>query len=140
MRAPKLVFEREDELCELVSKYAKRRGFTRQVRELPFFEYKIDLYGFSKPTGDTIAIELKLKNWRRALYQTLIYQLCSDYVFMALPETNVRIVDEAELARHGVGLIAVGPHGRCRVCLEAARSTEVRDHYREQYTEMLARA
>jgi len=139
MRARRLIFEREEELCELVSKYAKRRGFTRQARELPFFEYRIDLYGFSKPTGDTIAVELKIKDWRRALYQALIYQLCSDYVFIALPETNARLVDESELARHGVGLIAVGALGQCRVRLEAARSTEVRDHYREQYAEILAR-
>jgi hypothetical protein len=128
---------REEELLPPVRRYAKRKGFTAQVAELPFFEYRIDLYAVSKPSGDTIAVELKMKNWRRALHQALIYQLCSDYVFIALPVTKAGIVDRAELSKYGVGLILVGLDRRCRLALEAVRSSEVRDYYRRPYVEML---
>lgn len=138
MATPNLLFQREEELRDSVSSYAKRKGFTHQYRELPFYDYRIDIYGLSRPRGETIAIELKLKDWRRALYQAMIYQLCSDFVFIALPETKAQKIDHAELAKHGVGLIVVGEHGRCRTSLEATRSTEVREHYRREYTNMLA--
>jgi len=49
-------------------------------------------------------------------------------------------VDTAELSRHGVGLILVGLDRRCRLALEATRSSEVREYYRRPYVEMLASA
>jgi len=138
MPVPRPEIAKEEELLPPVSRYAKRKGFTAQFTELPFFEYRIDLYAVSKPSGDTIAVELKMKNWRRALCQALIYQLCSDFVFIALPVTKAGMVDFTELSRHGVGLILVGSDRRCRLALEAARSPEVRDYYRSRYVEMLA--
>jgi len=131
---------REKELLLPIRRYAKQKGFTAQVAELPFFEYRIDLYAVSKPSGDTIAVELKMKNWRRALHQALIYQLCSDYVFIALPLVKAKPVDILELSRHGVGLILVGLDRKCQVALEAVRSSEVRDYYRRPYVELLASA
>ena len=138
MSALRPKIEKEEELLAPVRRYATRQGFTAQFAELPFFEYRIDLYAVSKPSGDTIAVELKMKNWRRALHQALIYQLCSDYVFIALPITKAGVVDTTELSRHGVGLIVVGRDRRCRVALDAVRSSEVREYYRRPYVEMLA--
>ena len=138
MPALRREIEREEELLAPVRRYAKRKGFTAQFAELPFFDYRIDLYAVSRPSGDTIAVELKMKNWRRALHQALIYQLCSDYVFIALPVTKAGIVDTTELSKHGVGLILVGLDRRCRLALDAVRSSEVREYYRRPYVEMLA--
>jgi hypothetical protein len=137
MPAPRPQIAKEEQLLAPVRRYAKRKGFTAQFAELPFFQYRIDLYAVSRPTGDTIAIELKVKNWRRALHQALIYQLCSDYVFIALPVTKEQAVDTTELSKHGVGLILVGLDGRCRMALNAARSSEVREYYRRPCVEML---
>ncbi len=137
MRVHKATINREAQLLDPVAKYARKKGFSVQVPELPFFEYRIDLFGLSKPTGDTIAVELKIKNWRRALQQALIYQLCSDFVFIALPEGKASLVNTAELAKHGIGLIVVTWDLRCRTELAAVRSSEVRDHYRQEFAEFL---
>lgn len=130
---------READLLAPVSRYARRRGFRFQFAELPFFEYRIDLYGFSRPTGDTVAIELKLRDWRRALDQALVYQLCSDYVYIAIPISTARRVSIEELATHGIGMIVVDEQLRCSMLLDAVRSPEVRDYYRQPYVEFLER-
>ncbi|MBA3974544.1 MAG: hypothetical protein C0504_10040 [Candidatus Solibacter sp.] len=130
---------READLLRPVSRFARRKGFRFQYAELPFFDYRIDLYGFSRPTGDTVAIELKLKDWRRAFDQALIYQLCSDYVYIAIPLSTALRVERGHLLAHGIGMIAVDPSMRCSILLDALRSSEVRDYYRQPYVELLER-
>lgn len=127
---------RERDLLVRVATYVRGKGYTTQAIELRFYEYKIDLYAFSKRTGKTLAIELKLTKWKRALQQALIYQLCSDFVFIALPLRVVDHVDPTLLRAHGIGLIAVCSNN-CRTIVEAERSREVRQHYRVPYIRML---
>ncbi len=127
---------REQDLLLPVARYAKRKGYSLQTVELPFYDYRIDLYGFSTRTRRTVAVELKIKKWKRALEQALIYQLCSDFVFIALPLSATSRVDVAELRANGIGLIGVCG-SRCRTLLEAEPSGEVRQHYRKPYIEIL---
>src|SRR5258708_38688220 len=91
-----------------------KRGFEQHTMELPFYGHRIDLYGYSTETDRTVAVELKLRDWRRALEQALVYQLCSDYVFIAVPASTAKRVDRDELRSHGIGLIAVSG----RECVE----------------------
>ena len=127
---------REQDLLLPVAGYVKRKGYSLQTVELRFYDYRIDLYGFSMRTRRTVAVELKIKKWRRALEQALIYQLCSDFVFIALPLSVASRVDVVELRANGIGLIGVCGSG-CRTLLHAERSSEVRQHYREPYIRML---
>ena len=101
-----------------------------QRAELPFYEYSIDLYGFAPRKDTTIAFELKLYDWRRALQQALLYQLCSDFVYIAMPENSAHRVNLSELQAHGIGLIAVRNSGDCICVVEASVHTEVRQFYR----------
>jgi hypothetical protein len=123
-------YSREADLLEPASRFARRRGFYLQQVELPFYEYRIDLYGFCHRRDSTVAIELKLSNWRRALVQALLYQLCSDLVYIAMPKRAALKVDQSLLTAEGVGLLAVNDSGSC-LCVLAARShAEVRQTYR----------
>ena len=128
---------REAALLAPVAEYVRRRGFVLQRPELPFYEYRIDLYGLSLKAKVTMAVELKLHRWRRALSQALIYQLCSDYVYIAMPSENLTAVDGSLLEGHGIGLISVTPIGRCATELMAKRSSEVRNYYRDAYITLL---
>lgn len=130
---------RESALLPPVSAYVRRLGYRFQAQELGFYEYRIDIYGFSKGKNATVAIELKLHKWQRALQQALIYQLCSDFVFVAMPTAAIGAVDRALLARYGIGLLAIDETLRCKKILDAHRSSEVRQHYREKFIELLSK-
>jgi len=130
-------FSKEKQLLKPVAKFAHQQGFCLQEHELPFYEYRIDLYGFSAHHNSTVAFELKLADWRRALEQALLYQLCSDYVYIAMPERSAGKVDVAELRSQGVGLISVLESGDCSCLLPAATHAEVRQFYRSTQIEFL---
>ena len=132
-----LNFDTESCLFEPVAMYKRRKTFALQTEELPFYEYRIDLFGFSQKLETTVAVELKLHRWRRAIEQALIYQLCADFVFIALPAPTSAKVDLSMLKEHGVGLISVFESGRCRRVLEALPSPVLRPHYRDHYVNTL---
>jgi hypothetical protein len=100
---------------------------------VPFYEHRIDIYAFSPRDKSTIAVELKLTKWRRALEQALLYQLCADFVFIALPTSAAQRVDCLLLHELGVGVIAVGDTGRCSIVVDSLKSRVVRPHYRASY-------
>jgi hypothetical protein len=130
-------FFKEAQLLSPVAQYAKKRGFRLQLAEVPFYEYRIDLYGFSKSENATVAIELKLRDWGRALEQAMLYQLCSDFVYIAMPEDAANRVEIAQLEKEGVGLIAVQNTGECQCILSAQLHQEVRSFYRGHQIEYL---
>jgi hypothetical protein len=121
-----------------VEKHLVRRGFTRVTTELPFFEQRIDVYGYAKTRNETVAVELKLTKWKRAVKQALLYQLCADLVYVAMPARSAKRVHREELSEHGIGLISVADSGRCAVMLPASRSHAVSPEYTTVYSQMLA--
>ena len=109
------IFSRESALLEPVGGSLRRRGYRRQCSEVQFFEYSMDLYAYAPAKEATTAVELKLHRWMRAFQQGLVYQLCADFVYLALPMRAAERVDRRLLAQHGLGLIGVHPEPRCVV-------------------------
>ena len=130
------IFRRENDLVASVARYLRNRAFRQQLEEVPFYEYRMDMYVYSRRDDTTLAVELKLKKWTRAFEQALLYQLCSDLVYIAMPYTEVRKVDTTLLLAHDIGLLAVEAQ-RCREVIPASPSRELRRHYREKYLEMV---
>jgi hypothetical protein len=131
-------FRREEELAAPVIRFLRNRAFRVQGTEIPFFEYRIDVCGYSAREDVTIAIELKLEKWTRAVEQALLYQLCTDLVYIALPIREARRVDRDALIQHGLGLIAVEEH-RCTEILKPQRSAVMREHYRNHLVSILCK-
>lgn len=127
-----MAFLREHELYDPVAKFMKNRTFRKQAPEVQFYDYRMDIYGYSARADLTVAVELKLTKWTRALEQALIYQLCSDLVYIALPDDQIHRVDTEALMEHGIGLISVSKE-RCREIVKAIPSQVVREHYRAEY-------
>jgi hypothetical protein len=115
----------------------RRKSYRCQRAELPFYEYRIDLFAFSQALALTVAIEMKLTRWRRAVEQAILYQLCADRVFIALPERTISRVDGGLLRRYGLGLIAVRASGSCREIITPQPSSVLRPFYRDEYIKML---
>ncbi|MGD0265298.1 MAG: hypothetical protein ABSD47_10185 [Candidatus Methylomirabilota bacterium] len=137
-KADTIPFRWEGDLAAPVGRFLRNRAFRLQSSEVPFYEYRMDMYGYSERADLTVAVELKLRKWSRAVEQALLYQLCSDLVYIAMPREHVGRVDLEVFAKHGVGLIAVEER-RCREVVRAVPSQVVRRHYRLQYLAMLQR-
>jgi len=127
----------EAELTQPVLRYFQKKGFHWQATELQFYEYSIDIYGFSKSADKTVSVELKIKDWKRAFEQTLIYQLCSDLVIMAIPKETIHRVERAILQREGIGLLCVWPNNRCRIILQPRPSHVLSDSYKRRNINIL---
>ena len=127
-----MIPNRESLMLPAVRAYLKAQ-YEQHALELPFYEHRIDLYGYSPATHSTVAVELKLHKWRRAVEQALLYQLCSDYVFIAVPATTAKRVDLRELRRHGIGLLAVSGC-QCVEELPAVLSPVLNPNYKAAYT------
>jgi len=130
---------KESSLLEPVSGYIKRRGFTVQVSELPFYERSVDIYGLSRKKNKTIAIELKLHKWKKAIEQALLYQLCADEAYIAMPKKFIDRVNLDLLTKYGIGLISVCETGRCREMVEAKQSSVLRIGYKNDHIDYLQR-
>ena len=125
-------FSLERQLEGPVAQFLRTESFDRQLRELPFYEYRIDMYGYSGREDLTVAVELKLRRWTRAIEQALLYQLCADRVYIAMPADRTDRVDREVLHKHGLGLIAVEQSG-CETVIASRQSHVVHDRYRKAY-------
>jgi hypothetical protein len=129
----------EEGLLEPIVRHLHRRRFRSLLTEVPFYDYRIDVFAFSARDDVTVAVELKLKKWRRAFEQALVYQLCADLCFVAMPNLAAQSVEQEMLAEMGIGLISVSNAGRCRMVLPAIPSSVIRPHYRSELLDMLTK-
>lgn len=136
IKAAITAFSREEELEAPVCRYLRNRRFRLQERELQFYEFRMDVYAYSERDGLTVAVELKLKKWGRAVEQALLYQLCSDLVYIAMPASEAGKVNRGTLEEHGLGLISV-ERDRCREVVRAKPSSVLRSHYRAEFVSVL---
>lgn len=130
---------KESALLNPVVGYIKRKGYRLQASELPFYQRSVDIYGLSIANNKTIAIELKLHKWKKAVEQALLYQLCADEVYIAMPKKFISRVNLDFLTKYGIGLISVSETGRCREMIEAKQSSVLRVGYKNDHIDYLQR-
>jgi hypothetical protein len=68
---------------------------------------------------EVVAVELKVRDWRRAVRQSMAYQLAADRAFVALPLFRAQEAYRSRYAfeREGIGLLAVDAQGVVRTVL-----------------------
>lgn len=130
-------YRKESSLLKPVLRNLRRRGFSRQRSEVQFYDYSMDIYAMSVTTNKTTAVELKLERWTRAFEQAIVYQLCADLVYIALPVESASRVEQQLLSNHGIGLIAVREGPRCDTLLPAKQSTVILPEYRDFYVSLM---
>ncbi|MBU0498106.1 MAG: hypothetical protein KKC68_00200 [Candidatus Thermoplasmatota archaeon] len=72
----------ELELIHPMEQYLTIKGYIVQ-HEVKIGFCRADLVGFKK--NEVLAVELKLKEWNKALIQARNYQLGADYVYIGIP-------------------------------------------------------
>ena len=100
-------FYLELELIKPILDYFSNQGYNVK-REVKIGFFKADIVGFQK--DNVIAVELKLKDWKKALVQAKNYQLGADYVYIAVPlmkSFNILRKAKYKLESAGIGLLVV---------------------------------
>ena len=100
-------FYLELELVKPVSDYFKKQGYI-VIYEVRIGFCRADILAFKN--DETTAVELKLRDWKKAIIQAKNYQLGSDYVYLAIPLWRVyNILRKAEyyLKKEGIGLLII---------------------------------
>jgi len=111
----------ESELYEPVSNLSLFRAqMVCMAREVTFGRKRVDLVGLNS-RGDLIAIEFKVRDWRRVLWQASINQLFADFSYVAVWHTALRFIDRLQLKQKGIGLISISDCG-ARTIRRASRS------------------
>lgn len=101
----------EEELLRPLLRLFPKREY-RRFKEVPLGRKRIDVWCVCRTEEETeVCVELKIKDWRRALWQAIINFQMASQSYIALWHRYVqRAEKEAELLRqYGVGLISVGP-------------------------------
>jgi len=126
----------EKELVKLVAQRLEHMG-CRTFSEVPFMYRSIDLVAL-RASGQCIAIEAKLADWRQALQQAKPCLLGAHKVYLAMPAHRAKAVDRAMLKAFGIGLIAI-INNAPRVLVRARRSEYIMTPYSEALLDTIAK-
>lgn len=107
----------EREMYSPLESFFHLMGF-QTFREVPLLTRQIDLVGLNHDS--IIAVELKVKNWQKALQQALSYRLCADKVYVAVAKQFVHRVNRSMCEDFGIGILGVD--GSVNVVLQAMQS------------------
>ncbi len=129
---------REELLVQPVEDYFISLGYV-MAREMQFFSKYIDLFGFNGGASSTVAVELKVRDWRRAIKQAKIYSLCANRVYIAMPYLVAKRAAK-EMGSDCIGLLAVHTRehpGRWRVdeLIAASESPRKREDFASRLVE-----
>jgi hypothetical protein len=100
-------FYYELELIHPVETYLKQKGY-KIKHEIKIGYCRADLVGIKNNT--IIAIELKLREWKKAIIQAKNYQLGADLVYIAIPLLRAPTLLRKKqhiLENEGIGLLTV---------------------------------
>ncbi len=86
-----------------VLKQLERDGYVKRVENN--FYFKIN--GWIPIAKEIIAIEAKMKDWKRGFLQANRYKSFANKVYLAIPSKIEHLIDKKLLQKHGVGLIVL---------------------------------
>ena len=131
-------YKYETELYPWIKKYFALTGKSfLSFEEVMFFNRRIDIVSYSIQEKIVISTEAKLKDWGKAIEQCLIYQLCSDFVYIAMPLDKFKNIDKKILLDNGIGFMGIDLRGGCTKVIEAAKSKFVKSDYKKEIIERI---
>lgn len=128
---------REDELRVPVQKlFPSDQYFCKS--EVRFGLKRIDMLFRRKiDSQEIIAVELKLKDWKRAIWQAISNRQVATYSYVALPSKRAKVVDQQLMVSLGLGLIVTDPTDEARIALPAKRSRHINNRIAREMSTLL---
>jgi hypothetical protein len=110
---------KETEMYPAVIKLFKGKRF---MTDVPLGPKRIDLVFTSDDPNKIIAVEVKVKNWREALKQALVYQMCADESYVAIHQRYSKPINREKFEELGIGLIMVDTTKNAQIAIPAKQS------------------
>jgi len=107
-----------------IEKNFKKFEFGHEVK---FFKKRID-FTFIDENNDLHAIELKIKDWKSALYQLDTNQLCAKFCYLGIWHENEKLVPKETLKKYGFGLISIDKT-KCNIIVHPKESPILNEKY-----------
>jgi hypothetical protein len=129
---------REDELRLPVLKlFPPEQYFCKS--EVPFGIKRIDMV-FRQRNNDQeiVAVELKLRKWRKAVWQATANRQIATFSYVALPSQMAAFIDKQLMVSLGLGLIVTDSEDNARIVLPAKRSRYVNSRIALEISNLLA--
>jgi len=128
---------KECQLLPPIVQYFFSKGFMAYA-EVPLNNRWIDLYLVNRNSEETIAIELKVTNWKRAFNQAKVYPLVADHVYVGMPDIYIHraINNKTYFESAGIGLISV--NGIAEIILAPKKSRIVSSKIKNKVLNCLA--
>ena len=104
----------EEQLVEIVCNHFRNIGYEVK-REVRLESKFMDIVAKKEKT---IAIEVKVSDWKRAFQQALTYRFGADFVYVAMPEQVIHRIDSEAFEEKGIGILSIGGES-VRTVLEA---------------------
>ncbi len=120
----------EEDLRLPIREFFSGRGF-RVYDEPRLMTRNIDVV--AQKASEIHSVELKIRDWKRAIAQAYLNLRVADYSYVALPESVFARIDSIllpEVRSCGVGLISV--NGVARELIQAQPSTKLQPHLRQR--------
>jgi hypothetical protein len=132
----------ESDLLQPVKHFLEAKGYQRVVAEVNFCHCVIDVVACPEPGLPSVCVELKIADWRRAVRQARVYQLCAQRVYVALLDRFSHRPAREQLAATGIGLLSVRPavQQRAGAAVEELLPAGASAIHQERYEQRLIRA
>jgi len=105
---------------EIENNFTERCWFVE--KEVPLLSKRIDIIALDIEKDVLIAVEVKVKNWKRAFRQALRYKLCSDETYVALHSKYIHNIDLRKFEKNGIGVISIHEGGDIDIILKPQRN------------------
>lgn len=127
----------EERLRKPVHKFLESENYT-VFDEVRLFSRRIDI--IAKRRSNLVAVELKVRDWRKAIRQACLNLRVSDFSFIALPELALSRASEivrSEAHHWGIGLLSV--NGTARKIVKPVHSMRMQTNLRKVFLKNLVR-
>jgi len=98
-----MVFEKD--MLNDIRFFFETKGY-EVFTEVPFFSKRIDL--ICVKDSDVIAVEMKIKDWKKALWQAYVNQLCAVKSYVAMWHEYTHRIDRKRFKKYGIGIMKIG--------------------------------
>jgi predicted RecB family endonuclease len=115
-----------------VKRFVEAKGYD-VYRQVQVLGRRIDILGVRE--GSMLAVELKVRDWKYAIYQAYLASLCASKVYVALPNATIHLANPNVFVENGIGLLSV--NGNVEVVVEARELNNVHKTLQNRIAESL---